>query len=133
MALPSVLLGLVPTIVKKGLDLFDKKYESEGEKQAAIRQFQQEVQDELLSAWQIEQEQLTKRHANDMTSDSWLSKNIRPIVLIYLMGLFTIAYFQTVPTTVMSLLRDLLMTAFAFYFGARSIEKVVSVIRAHKG
>lgn len=67
-----------------------------------------------------------------MQSDSWLSKNIRPLVLIYLMILFTLAFFNSVPEAVLSMLRDLLMTSFAFYFGARTIEKVGKMITGGK-
>lgn len=74
-----------------------------------------------------EQTNLTERHKNDMTSDSWLSKNVRPVALIYLMALFTMAFFLDVPETVLEMLRDLLMTVFAFYFGLRTFEKAAGM------
>lgn len=74
--------------------------------------------------FKAEQGNLTERHANDMQSDSWLSKNVRPVALIYLMALFTLAFFMDVPESVLHMLRDLLMTVFVFYFGARTLEKV---------
>ncbi|MBI9055517.1 MAG: hypothetical protein JEY96_16965 [Bacteroidales bacterium] len=73
-------------------------------------------------------EQGTRRLNIDMLSDSWLSKNIRPIILIWLMSLFTfifigkacgldldIAQGQTIGT--------LLLMAVGFYFPMRSAEK----------
>ena len=72
---------------------------------------------------------LTVRHENDMQSDSWLSKNIRPMALIYLMILFTLAFFMDVPSGVLEMLRDLLMTIFVFYFGARTLEKITSMVK----
>ena len=90
------------------------------------------MQDQISSAWNKEQDMLTERHKNDMQSDSWLSKNIRPLVLVYLMVLFTLAFFFQVPETILTMLRDLLMSSFAFYFGARTIEKVGKMITGGK-
>ena len=129
MALPALLVGLIPDLVKKAVDLFDKKYQSDAEKEAAIRDFQMAAETRVREAWNFEQEQITLRHANDMSSDSWLSKNIRPLVLVYLMGLFTTAFFMAVPAPVLEMLQSLLMTVFVFYFGARGLEKIVSIIR----
>jgi len=64
-----------------------------------------------------------------MTSDSWLSKNIRPMTLIYLMGLFTMAFVTDVEVTVLQLLKELMMTVFVFYFGARGLEKIVGMVK----
>lgn len=129
MPLPAVLLGLVPDLIKKGLDIFSQKYQSEGEKQAAAQQFAQEMQTKLQTAWDEEQRQLTERHKADMASDSWMSKNIRPLALVYLMALFTLAFWLDVPETVLAMLRDLLMTVFVFYFGSRTLEKMTKVIK----
>lgn len=126
------LASLIPTIVEKGMDLFDKKFETDSEKLQKKAEFEKYMQDQITSVWAKEQEALTERHKNDMQSDSWLSKNIRPLVLIYLMILFTLAFFNSVPEAVLSMLRDLLMTSFAFYFGARTIEKVGKMITGGK-
>lgn len=126
------LAALIPTIVEKGMDLFDKKFETDSEKIQKKAEFEKYMQEQISATWEKEQEALTERHKNDMQSDSWLSKNIRPLVLIYLMILFTLAFFFNVPETVLSMLRDLLMTSFAFYFGARTIEKVGKMITGSK-
>ena len=124
------LASLIPTLVNKGLELFDKKFESDGEKAEKARGFERYLQEQIHVAWNEEQRQLTERHKNDMQSDSWLSKNIRPLVLVYLMGLFTLAFFNDVPQQVLQMLQDLLMTSFIFYFGARTIEKVGKMMTA---
>lgn len=126
------LAALIPTIVEKGMDLFDKKFETDSEKIQKKAEFEKYMQEQISATWEKEQEALTERHKNDMQSDSWLSKNIRPLVLVYLMALFTLAFFNDVPETVLSMLRDLLMTSFAFYFGARTIEKVGKMITGGK-
>ena len=127
-----VLTKLIPGLVNKGVEIFDKKFQTEAEKQAAIREYELTLQSEIQAAWESEQKHITKRHENDMQSDSWLSKNIRPMALIYLMGLFTLAFFYNVPESVLEMLRDLLMTVFVFYFGMRSGEKLMKMYTDNK-
>ena len=64
-----------------------------------------------------------------MTSDSWLSKNVRPLTLVYLMILFTLAFFRDVPEPTLQLLQNLLMTVFVFYFGSRTLEKITKMVK----
>ena len=86
---------------------------------------------ELLSIdLQFEQE-ITKRHQADMNSDNWLSKSIRPMVLIYMMVLLTFMivmdYFKlAINTEYMAMVENLTMSVFLFYFGARGVEKVAT-------
>jgi len=129
MALPAILASMIPGLVNKGVELFDRKYQTDAEKAAAVRQFESEMQAQVQEAWDEEQRQLTARHTNDMQSDSWLSKNIRPMALLYLMALFTLAFFYNVPESVLEMLRDLLMTVFVFYFGARTLEKGAKILK----
>lgn len=84
--------------------------------------------------WQMMQE-ITKRQQNDMTSDSWLSKNIRPLTLIFIVGLFTILSFTdgnvgnfNVDTAYIDLLRSWGMMIMTFYFGSRGLEKISSIV-----
>lgn len=78
------------------------------------------------------QENVTERWKADMQSDSWLSKNIRPMVLIYLIFVFSIFVsidsIDSVNFTVNSAYIDtftiLMTTAFTAYFAGRSYEKV---------
>lgn len=83
------------------------------------------------------EKQISERHANDMKSDSWLSKNIRPITLAFLtVATVLFMYFTTFMnldpnqlTALQSwqpLLQVLLVTTFSFYFGGRSIEKFMN-------
>jgi hypothetical protein len=53
----------------------------------------------------------------------------RPSALIYLMALFTLAFWQDVPEAVLEMLRDLLMTVFVFYFGSRTLEKITKMVK----
>jgi len=82
------------------------------------------------------EQQVTERHKNDMASDSWLSKNIRPLLMIYLMFLFTIfatiSASLTIDTVYVEILKEMLMAAFGFYFAGRTLEKVTGLITNRK-
>ena len=129
MALPLALLGMLPGLINKGVEIFDKKFTTDAEKEEAVREHTREIQEQIESVWEKEQEHITERHKNDMASDSFLSKNIRPMVLCYLMCLFTLAFFRDVDTAIMELLKELLMTVFVFYFSARGLEKIVGIMK----
>ena len=77
------------------------------------------------------QKQVTERWKMDMNSDSWLSKNIRPLVLVFLVVTTVLLVF--IDAGVISfqvqdkwtdLLQLVLITVIGAYFGGRSIEKV---------
>ena len=125
----GILASLVPNVVNKVMDLVGSKFQTDEEKKAAEAKIQQAVQEQIQNAWEQEQEQLTKRMQLDMTSDSWLSKNVRPLTLIYLMILFTLAFFRDVPEQTLQLLQTLLMTVFVFYFGSRTLEKITKIVK----
>jgi hypothetical protein len=129
MPLPAILAGLIPGLIDKGVEILDRKFQTDAEKEAARVLWQAEAEAKLQSAWDEEQRQVTARHSADMSSDSWLSKNIRPSALIYLMALFTLAFWQDVPEAVLEMLRDLLMTVFVFYFGSRTLEKITKMVK----
>ena len=72
---------------------------------------------------------LNERHANDMASDSWLSKNIRPLTLAFLLlcqGALIVAMFMGVPLDVglTSQIGVLLFGAFGFYFNSKKGERI---------
>ncbi|WP_341216102.1 hypothetical protein [uncultured Wocania sp.] len=84
----------------------------------------------LLELDIAEMEQVSKRWSADMASDSWLSKNVRPMMLIFLttstwslilMDSLNIEF--GVATEWIDLLKSLLITTYLAYFGSRGIEK----------
>ncbi|MDD7885751.1 hypothetical protein [Flavivirga sp. 57AJ16] len=84
----------------------------------------------LLESDVRENEEISKRWGFDMNSDSWLSKNIRPLVLAYLVFLTTV--YIVLDSSVegfavaghwVDLLTSILLTTIAAYFGGRSYEK----------
>ena len=86
---------------------------------------------ELISNHELEmQKQVTNRWEADMKSDSWLSKNVRPLVLIFLVVSTVLMIFIdagliafNVEQKWTDLLQLVLITVIGAYFGGRSIEK----------
>lgn len=95
---------------------------SETDKQMLLEELRHDV---------IEMQETTKRWTADMSSDSWWSKNIRPLSLAFLtLTLFiyiildsSISGFQIDPNWI-DLLSSLLLLVYGGYFGARSAEKI---------
>ena len=115
------------TALVKGVgDVIDNLHTSKDEKLAAELKIK-----ELLSNYEIEMEkQVTARWAADMNSDSWLSKNVRPLTLIFLVVSSILMIFidsGTIKFVVddewKSLLQLVLVTVIGAYFGGRSYEK----------
>tara|TARA_R100001594_G_scaffold14471_2_gene30796 strand:- start:30823 stop:31215 length:393 start_codon:yes stop_codon:yes gene_type:complete len=93
--------------------------------------FEMEMEKLMISAEQAIQENVTERWKSDMTSDSWLSKNVRPMVLIFLVVCTVLMIFIDagavnfhVEEKWTDLLQLVLITVIGAYFGGRSIEKI---------
>ena len=89
----------------------------------------------LLEQDMVEMKETTKRWESDMKSDSWLSKNTRPMCLIFL-SIMTIAFIWvdshheisfTVEQEWIGLLKTLVTTVYVAYFGSRGFEKYKSI------
>ncbi len=83
------------------------------------------------------EEQLTLRQQNDMQSDSWLSKNIRPLTLIFILVMYSLlsigsGFEFTVTESYVQLLGQWGMLIMSFYFGGRTFEKVASIVKGVK-
>ena len=88
----------------------------------------------LLEMDIIEMQEVSKRWASDMQSDSWLSKNTRPMSLIFLtismVFLILLDSFEwsfEVSSGWVDLLQTLLVTVYVAYFGSRGAEKFQSI------
>jgi hypothetical protein len=93
--------------------------------------FENEMAKVFLEAESEMQKNVTERWKTDMTSDSWLSKNVRPMVLIFLVVSTVLMVF--IDAGVISfdlkdshtdLLQMILLTCIGAYFGGRSYEKI---------
>ena len=84
--------------------------------------------------YETEQNNLSDRHKADMTSDSWLSKNIRPMTLIAIfIGYFTFAmmsaFGHNANEAYVTLLGQWGMLVMSFYFGGRTMEKIADRVK----
>ena len=87
---------------------------------------------ELIANYEIEMEKnITSRWESDLKSDSWLSKNVRPMTLIFLIVCTMLLIFIDagalkfeVKSSWVDLLQLVLITVIGAYFGGRSFEKV---------
>ena len=113
--------------VEKVGGVLDKFITTKEEKAEALN----EINKVFLDAEAKIQDQVSPRCNADMASDSWLSKNIRPLVMIFLVvstvllifvdaGVITFA----VKESWVDLLQLVLITVIGAYFGGRSVEKI---------
>tara|TARA_R110001599_G_scaffold265622_1_gene466307 strand:- start:74 stop:466 length:393 start_codon:yes stop_codon:yes gene_type:complete len=98
----------------------EERLEAKRKIKEAVLNYEKAIQVEVSDRWRV-----------DMQSDSWLSKNIRPMVLIFLcvstvLLIFIDAGFMdfVVDNSWIDLLKVVLMTCIGAYFGGRSFEKV---------
>ena len=116
-ALPDKgILGIVKNLIHEDKDL------SEENKEIALRMLEMDLS---------EMQEVTKRWESDMMSDSWLSKNVRPLIIIFLT--IAMSTFIIIDSSVngfdvkedwISLLSSLLLLVYGAYFGGRSLEKI---------
>jgi uncharacterized membrane protein (DUF106 family) len=116
----------------KVLDKFFPDPEQKAKAQLELMQMQQNGELAKMQADMQEQGELTKRQQNDMASDSWLSKNIRPMTLIaILLGYFVFAMLSAFDIETNSKYVELLgqwgMLIMSFYFGGRTLEKIIDM------
>lgn len=125
----------IAAILDVGMKVLDKFIPDPQEKakaQMALLEMQQRGELAQLQADVSEQQELTKRQQADMASDSWLSKNIRPMSLIaifvaYFMFALMSAYGYDANENYVSLLGQWGMLVFSFYFGSRGMEKIAEI------
>jgi hypothetical protein len=128
MSILSKIFSSGATELVKGVgDVIDNLHTSKEEKLAAELKIK-----ELISNYEIEMEKnITARWEVDMKSDSWLSKNVRPVVLIFLVVCTMLMIFIDAGTINFlveekwtDLLQIVLITVIGAYFGGRSFEKI---------
>ena len=126
--------------IAAGLKILDKFIADPAEKAKAeseLRQMANEARLAELNADNVEAQEITKRHVGDMASDSWLSKNIRPMTLIAILsGYFIFAFMSAFDIDTKSAYVELLgqwgMLVMTAYFGGRTVEKVMEMRKGGK-
>ena len=116
----------------KVLDKFIPDPEAKAKAQKELLAMQQEGRLAELNADNVEAQEITKRQQSDMMSDSWLSKNIRPMTLIAILaGYFTFAMMSAFDMDTNKAYVELLgqwgMLIMSFYFGGRTLEKIMDM------
>lgn len=125
----------IDDIVSVGMKLLDKVIpdpQAKAEAQAKLIELQQQGRLAELQADTAEAQEITKRQTADMASDSWLSKNIRPMTLIAILaGYFIFAMMSAFDldtnTKYVELLGQWGMLIMSFYFGGRTLEKIIDM------
>ena len=102
--------------------------------QAKLKLLEMQQNGELaqINADIAEQQELTKRQQADMASDSWLSKNIRPLTLIFILVFYVVFAMMSaggIDTNqkYVELLGQWGMLIMSFYFGGRTLEKIIDM------
>ena len=124
--LTSIFSGGATELVKGVGGVIDNLHTSKEEKLAAEQKIK-----ELVANYEVQMEkEISSRWSADMKSDSWLSKNVRPLVLIFLVVSTVLLMFIdagvinfVVEAKWTDLLQLVLITVIGAYFGGRSLEK----------
>ena len=125
--LGGLLSGGAADLVNGVGGVIDDLHTSEEERLAAEQKIK-----EIIANYEVEMEKnITSRWEADLKSDSWLSKNVRPMVLIFLIVCTMLLIFIdagalkfNVKDSYIDLLQMVLITVIGAYFGGRSFEKV---------
>tara|TARA_Y100000401_G_scaffold10291_1_gene7026 strand:- start:3802 stop:4197 length:396 start_codon:yes stop_codon:yes gene_type:complete len=125
--LANLFSGGAADLVKGVGGVIDNLHTSKEEKLEAEQKIK-----ELIANYEVEMEKnITSRWEADLKSDSWLSKNVRPMTLIFLIVCTMLLIFIdagainfNVKDSYVDLLQMVLITVIGAYFGGRSFEKV---------
>ena len=125
-------LAAILSIGEKVLDKVLPDPEAKAKAQVSLMEMAQRGELAQLEADVNEQDNLTKRAEADMRSDSWLSKNIRPMTLIFILLTYTVfglmsAWEIEVNQSYVELLGQWGMLIMSFYFGGRTLEKILAM------
>ena len=119
-------------VIKEIGNVIDKLTTTEEEK----LEIKKQVQIILEEADNNAQQQVTDRWNADMNSDSWLAKNIRPLVLVFLTFIFSLLAFTDgnigdfkIAKEYIPIFQTLLVTVYGAYFVGRTWEKAKSIIK----
>lgn len=99
-------LGVLKTLISKDDNL------AQQDKEVALEMLRMDIE---------EMDAVTRRWESDNLSDSWLSKNVRPITLVFLTIVYTIGFFLEYN---LDSINQILLLIIGAYFGGRSFEKI---------
>jgi hypothetical protein len=130
----------IAALLDIGGKILDKVFPDPAQaEQAKLKLLEMQQNGELaqIAADTAEQQELTKRQQADMLSDSWLSKNIRPMTLLFILGGYFIfammsAFNLDTNRAYVELLGQWGMLIMSFYFGGRTLEKIMDMRAKNK-
>jgi len=131
----SWLSGAVTSIAGAVTSVIDSINAPESEKEKIKKVVATQINELKLKVLESQNElekELTLRQKNDMLSDSWLSKNIRPLTLIFLLFLFTVLSlggwfgFKS-DSAILEIIKIWGGLGLSFYFGGRELTKIIKV------
>lgn len=134
-AIKGMFTGSISDLVEKTGEAIDRVVTSDKERlelRNALQDIKNGAAQEANRHIEAMESQQTERHANDMKSDSWLSKNVRPMALIFLtvstVALAYLTVFMGIESGTLDgwidLFQVLLLSVYGFYFTSRGFEKV---------
>lgn len=129
--MPHPLAALL-SIGEKVIDRVLPSPEAKAQAMLELKKLEKDGRLDELQADMNEQDNLTERAKNDMASDSWLSKNIRPMTLIFILVVYTVfammsAFGHNANEAYVTLLGQWGMLIMSFYFGGRTLEKILAM------
>lgn len=125
-------LAAIMSIGEKVLDKVLPDPEAKARAMAELQKVQNEGKLAELNADNVEAQEVSKRWEADMKSDSWLSKNIRPVTLLYILTAYlALAILDAIGLEIsdsfVTLLGQWGMLIFGAYFGSRGLEKITEI------
>ena len=140
----SIWANVIGSVISPIAELIDSVHTSGEEKQRLQNELQKIINNAELESQKIEAQfetEITNRHKSDMQSDSWMSKNVRPIIVMFLTGTFALMtltdgtikigeYIFTMKDEYISVYQILLVTVYGFYFSSRGVEKSVKMFKS---
>lgn len=145
--LTNIIGGKASDLITSVGGVIDKFVQTKEEKDAAnleleklISQHAVSMEQELTKQMESEDRSITDRWKSDMESDSWLSKNTRPLVMLALLAFFFVLVILDssikerfeVKESYVNLLESLLITVVVAYFGSRGVEKFKTIHESGK-
>ncbi len=122
--------GAGVSIAEKLGGVVDKFVRTKDEK----AEFEKQMTEIFMSHELSLEKEITSRHAADMQSDSWLSKNIRPLLTIFSLILYTLFAISdgnigefNIANQYVDLLGQIVIMSLGFYFTSRGIEKTAKI------
>ena len=120
------------SIADKISGVVDKFVQTKDEK----AEFEKQMTNIFMSHELSLEKEISERHKNDMQSDSWLSKNIRPLLTIFSLVLYTLFAITdgnigefNIANQYVDLLGQIVIMSLGFYFTSRGIEKTAKILK----